>query len=91
MHVCVCVCYSLIEVLEAFLPVGSSRYVPALIQQLDPVEVQHEGVHLEEPALGLAGALELLSTNGQTQITTPRMNMSCRPEDGAAACEAEVW
>jgi len=60
--VCVCVCVrSLIEVLEALLPVGSPSNIPALIQQFDAVEVQHEGIGCQESPLGFPSALEFLT------------------------------
>ena len=57
--VCVCVCL-LIKVLEALLPVGSPSNIPALIQQLEAVEVQHQGIGCQESPLGFPSALEFL-------------------------------
>lgn len=47
-----------IKVLEALLPVGSPSHVPALIQQFDAVEIQHEGIRRQESPLGFPGVLE---------------------------------
>lgn len=51
----------LIEVLEALLPVGSPSNIPALIQQFDAVEVQHQGVGRQESPLSFPSALEFLT------------------------------
>lgn len=50
---------------EALLPVWRPGNIPALIQQLDAVEVQHEGVGHQESALGFPSALEFLAREGR--------------------------
>lgn len=66
MLVCVCV-KLLVKVAEALLPVWRPGNVPALIQQFDAVEVQHEGVGHQESALGFPSALEFLTREGRRQ------------------------
>lgn len=63
--------HSLIEVLEALLPVGGTGHAAILVQQLDAKEVQHEGVGLQEVAAGLPGVLEFLpgSSDRLTAVT----------------------
>lgn len=47
------------------LPVWRPGNIATLIQQLDAVEVQHEGVGHQKSALGFSSALEFLMMEGR--------------------------